>query len=77
MIDREATIADAVNGETDKSIAPRHGCTVKDMTASAEKMVVCLKGPNDYPGRVSCYTLRPPYFTADCASSMVRPDSRW
>src|SRR5215469_12928439 len=30
MIDREAIIADAVNGETSKAIARRHGCTVKD-----------------------------------------------
>jgi len=31
MIDREAIIADAVNGETNKAIARRHGCTVKDV----------------------------------------------
>lgn len=31
MIDREAVISDAVNGETIKAIARRHGCTVKDV----------------------------------------------
>ena len=31
MIDREAIIVDAVNGETSKAIARRHGCTVKDV----------------------------------------------
>jgi hypothetical protein len=31
MIDREAIIAAAVNGETSKAIARRHGCTVKDV----------------------------------------------
>jgi transposase-like protein len=29
MIDREAIIAEAVNGETSNGIARRHGCTVK------------------------------------------------
>jgi hypothetical protein len=29
MINREAIIADAVNGETSKAIARRHGCTVE------------------------------------------------
>ena len=31
MIDREAIIADAVNGETIKAIARRHGCRVNDV----------------------------------------------
>ena len=31
MIDREAIIADAANGETSKAIARRHGCTLKDV----------------------------------------------
>ena len=31
MIDREAIIADAVNGETSMAIARRHGCTLKDV----------------------------------------------
>jgi hypothetical protein len=31
LIDREAIIADAVNGEATKVIARRHGFTVKDL----------------------------------------------
>jgi DNA-binding transcriptional MerR regulator len=31
MIDHEAVIADAVNGETNRSIARRHGCSLKDV----------------------------------------------
>ncbi len=31
MIDREAIIADAVNGQTNKAIARRHGCLVKEV----------------------------------------------
>jgi hypothetical protein len=31
MIDRDAIIADAVKGETNKAIARRHDCTIKDV----------------------------------------------
>ena len=31
MIDHEAIIADAVKGETNKAIARRHGCSLKDV----------------------------------------------
>src|SRR5262245_50620899 len=31
MINREAIIADAVNGETDRSIARRYGCSVQEV----------------------------------------------
>ncbi len=47
MIDREAIIADAVNGETIKAIAHRNGCTVKDVHEILDEHASEVLTPHD------------------------------